>query len=99
MRTVLLLIVLTVSSLSACSLYFDEEGEQKGTLGGNLDAGAKGGCASSGSPDGGIDCDGSTVDGGSSHPDGGAYPDAGVYPDGGVKPDADLVDGGAPDAP
>ena len=107
MRTFPILLVLMVSSLSACSLYFDDESEGKGKLeGAVLDAGAPcsdGGCTPGSCSDGGIDdCqDGGLADGGSWHPDGGPQDGGGWHPDGGV-PDGGgphLDGGGAPDAP
>ena len=91
MRTVLLLVV-SFSSLSGCSLYFDGEGEHNGKLGSGPDAGtdSDGGCAPSSCSDGGIDCC-AVVDGGSYWPDG-------SLEDGGWLPDAEAVDAGAPDA-
>lgn len=84
MRTSPILIALAISSLSACSLYFDDESEGKGTLA-TVDAGsscADGGCTPGSCSDGGIDgCVDGGVDGGSWHPDGGTV-------DGGGAPDA-----------
>lgn len=96
MRKVLFLGVLAISSLSACSLYFDEDGEHKGKLEGSPDAGFDhdGGGAPDGCSDGGIEDGGAWPD--AYHPDGGAWPDAYV-PDGGAWPDAYLPDGGIVD--
>lgn len=100
MRTVLLLVVVSFSSLAGCSLYFDGEGEHNGKLGGpGPDAGtaSDGGCAPSSCSDGGIDCC-VVVDGGSYWPDGSIEDGGSWHPDGGWLPDAEAVDAGAPDA-
>jgi len=82
MRTFLIALA-AVTAVSGCSLYGGGEGERKGTLGGNLDAGGYHPCPDgpSGGPDAGMD-------GGSWHPDGGSYePDGGSYgSDGGSYP-------------
>lgn len=108
MRT--FLIALTVSALCGCSLYFDGEGERKGKLGGNPDAGTQDPCPDGGSgpwhPDGGswppdaaYGVDGGSFafgpDGGTGGSDGGTHPCWEGHPDGGSwLPDADDVDGG-----
>ncbi len=101
MRT--FLIALTVSALCGCSLYFDGEGERKGKLGSNLDAGSTHPCPDGPADGGSWQPDaGNGLDGGSyaSGPDGGSdggvdpcgpwhpYPDGGWPVDGGVAPDA-----------
>jgi len=84
MRTFLIALA-TVTALSGCSLYGGSEGERKGKLGGNVDAGSLHPC-----PDG-------PPDGGGWYPDAGYGQDGGSYfgSDGGYPypPDAGS-DGG-----